>query len=115
MTYEFEVSKVVAASPQEIFNGWMSSEVHTAMTGGEAVVDPMVGGAFSAWDGYISGKTLELEPPRRIVQSWRTSEFNADDEDSRIEVTLTPVSEGTLVSIHHSSVPEEHRGYEDGG
>ena len=51
------------------------------MTGSPAIVDPEIGGAFEAWDGYISGRTLSLEPGRRIVQSWRTSEFAEDEGD----------------------------------
>jgi activator of HSP90 ATPase len=115
MTYDFEVSSIVLASSEEIFRAWMSSEGHSAMTGGEAVIDPKIGGEFNAWDGYISGRTIELEPSQRIVQSWRTTQFGDGDEDSQIEVLLNPVDEGTLVTIRHTKVPAGHRGYEDGG
>ncbi|MFI5035423.1 MAG: SRPBCC domain-containing protein [Acidimicrobiales bacterium] len=115
MAYGFEVSGVVAAPPEEVFRAWLSSESHGAMTGGAAQIDPAVGGAFTAWDGYINGVTLELEPYSRIVQSWRTTEFTPDDPDSMIEVTLEPVDGGTLVTVHHSGVPDTHLGYENGG
>jgi len=115
MAYDFEVSGIIPASCEEVFRAWMSSDTHTSMTGGEAVIDPRVGGKFIAWDGYISGTTVELEPFSRIVQSWRTSEFEEGDEDSRIEITLTPNYVGTLLTIRHSSVPDGHRGYENGG
>lgn len=81
MPYDFELSETIEASPERVFDAWMSSEGHTAMTGGEAHIDPSVGGDYDAWDGYISGKTLELEPGRRIVQSWRTAEFATDEPD----------------------------------
>jgi activator of HSP90 ATPase len=114
-TYDFEQSDVIPASPTAIYETWMSSEGHTAMTGGEAVVDPRVGGTFTAWDDYITGRTLELEPGRRILQSWRTSEFTDREGDSHIEVLLEAVDGGTLVRLRHSGVPVDHRGYEDGG
>ena len=60
MTYDFEVSDEIPASPDEIYAAWMSSEGHAAMTGGEAHIGPKVGDEFDAWDGYIHGKTLEL-------------------------------------------------------
>jgi uncharacterized protein YndB with AHSA1/START domain len=69
VTYDFEVSDQIAASPEEIYSAWMSSEGHSAMTGDEAPVDGTVGGAHDAWNGYINGKTIKLEPPTRIVQS----------------------------------------------
>ena len=76
MAYGFELSDVIPATPQAVYDAWMSSAGHTAMTGSPAMVDPHVGGAFEACDGYIVGRTLSLEPGRRIVQSWRTSEFS---------------------------------------
>jgi uncharacterized protein YndB with AHSA1/START domain len=114
-TYYFEQSAVVPATPTAVYDAWMSSAGHTAMTGAEARVDPRVGGEFSAWDGYIHGRTLELEPGRRILQSWRTLEFQERDVDSQIEVLLEAVDDGTLVRLRHSDVPVDHRGYEDGG
>lgn len=115
MAYEFEVAAVIPASPEALFAAWMSAEQHTEMTGGTAEVDPVVGGIFTAWDGFIWGTTLELDAPRRIVQTWRTSAFSASDPDSRIEVSMTAEPGGTLLRIRHSEVPDDHHDYEDGG
>lgn len=75
------------------------------MTGAEAEVDPEVGGEFSAWDGYITGTNLELVAGKRIVQSWRTSEFATSHGDSRIEITLKKSGSGTRLTLKHSDVP----------
>ncbi len=115
MTYDFEVSDQIPASPQEIYEAWLSSEGHSAMTGGEAHVDPDVGGAYDAWDGYIHGTTLEAVPYAKIVQSWRSAQFTDEHGDSLIEVTLEGNDEGTLVTLRHSNVPDDQRGYENGG
>jgi uncharacterized protein YndB with AHSA1/START domain len=115
MTYDFDVSAVIPATPPQVYAAWLSSSGHAAMTGAGAAVDGTVGGDFEAWDGYITGSTLELDPGRRIVQSWRTSEFPADAADSTIEVTLEPAGAGTLVTIHHSGVPRDQCSYEEGG
>jgi activator of HSP90 ATPase len=115
MGYDFEVVDVLPGTPEAIYEAWMSSAGHSAMTGAEAHVDPSVGGAFDAWDGYITGRTLTLEPGLRIVQSWRTSEFSDAHEDSQIEVLLVPVGDGTKVTIRHTNVPDGQLGYEQGG
>ncbi len=115
MTYDFEVSAIVPASPDRVYATWLSSSGHTAMTGADAAVDPRVGGYYDAWDGYISGRTLELDPGQRIVQTWRTTEFADDDPDSEIEVLFENVEEGTRVTVLHSNVPADQREYEDGG
>jgi uncharacterized protein YndB with AHSA1/START domain len=114
MAYEFTISDVLPATPQAIFEAWMSSEGHGEMTGGTAEIDPRVGGAFTAWDGYITGRTLVLEPGRRIVQAWRTSEFQPADHDSELEVLLEKVPEGAKITLHHSQIPDGQSGYEQG-
>jgi activator of HSP90 ATPase len=76
------------------------------MTGSPAKVDGKVGGDFTAWDGYISGTFLELEKDRKIVQSWRTSEFPEEAEDSRVEVILEASGKGTKIMLIHSDIPE---------
>jgi activator of HSP90 ATPase len=106
---------VLPATPEAIYAAWLTSDGHSAMTGSQARVDARVGGEFEAWDGYISGRTLALEPGRRIVQSWRTAEFSAADEDSRIEVLLEPLAGGTRITLRHTNVPNDQRGYEQGG
>ena len=115
MTYDFAVSDVIAATPQAIYEAWMTSLGHSAMTGAEAKIDERLGEPYYAWDGYITGRTLVLEPNHRIVQSWRTAEFVEADSDSQIDVLLEPVESGTKITIHHTNVPDGHLGYEQGG
>jgi activator of HSP90 ATPase len=99
------MSAVIPASPEEIYKAWMSGKGHSAMTGSAAAVAARVGGKFTTWDGYISGKTLELDPGRRIVQSWRTTDFAAGAPDSRLEVILAPTRGGTRVTLKQSDLP----------
>ncbi len=99
------VSAVIPAGPQQVFDAWMSSAGHTAMTGSAATVGERPGTSFTAWDGYISGKTLEMDPPRRILQSWRTTDFAEEDPDSSLEVLLEKVKGGTRITLVHTEIP----------
>lgn len=111
----FRLSTVIPATPRQIFNAWLSSEGHSLMTGSPAEVQPEVGGAFEAWDGYIRGRTLELKPYRRILQSWRTSEFPEDSPDSRVEVLLNGTADGTKLTLIHTNIPDgQSEGYKQG-
>jgi activator of HSP90 ATPase len=102
----FTVSTVLPATPDQIFEAWLSSQGHSQMTGSPAEVKTEIGGAFNAWDGYIRGKTLEMEPHHRIVQAWRTSEFSEDSPDSRVEILLEEVSDGTKITLSHTDIPD---------
>jgi len=75
MSIEFEISEMIPASPDVIYDAWLNSEEHSQMTGGTAKVSAELGDMFEAWDGYIHGKNFELEKSKRILQCWRTSEF----------------------------------------
>ena len=95
----------IPAAPERVYTAWMSADEHTAFTGGAATMDPVVGGRFTAWDGYISGKNLELEPYHRIVQAWRTTEFPEGSADSWLEILLQPVEGGTRLTLIQNHVP----------
>ena len=115
MPYTFTLTASIPASPEEIYQAWLDSLAHSEMTGGEASMSDQIGAEVSAWDGYISGRNIELIPSERIVQAWRTSEFEDEDEDLVITVILEPVGAETLLTLEHSNVPDEHKSYEEGG
>jgi uncharacterized protein YndB with AHSA1/START domain len=115
MQYAFTLTTTIPASAEDIYEAWLDSLAHTEMTGGEAIMSDEVGAEVAAWDGYITGRNLELVPGERIVQSWRTSEFTDEHEDSIISVTLEEVEGGTLLTLVHSKVPEGQTSYEEGG
>jgi uncharacterized protein YndB with AHSA1/START domain len=113
--YSFTLTTTIPASAQEIYDAWLDSFTHSEMTGGEASISDEIGADLSAWDGYITGRNLELVPGERIVQSWRTTHFTDEHEDSIIAVTLEEVEDGTLLTLVHSNVPDGQTSYEQGG
>jgi activator of HSP90 ATPase len=98
---------IVPGIPNEVYDAFIDAKEHSAFTGSKATCDPRVGGVFTAWDGYISGKNLELEEGKRIVQEWVTTEWPKDYPPSRLELTFKKVKEGTEISMTHSDVPVE--------
>ncbi|NIO07482.1 MAG: hypothetical protein GTO40_05550 [Deltaproteobacteria bacterium] len=114
MGLKFEISVILPASPEKIYNAWLDSQGHAQMTGSPAQTSSAIGGKFEAWDGYIHGTNLELVPDKRIVQSWRTTEFDESDADSRIEVTLENTDEGTRLTIKHTDLPPHGMQYKQG-
>ncbi len=115
MSYDFELVCELPASPQAVYEAWLSSAGHSAMTGAKAKASKKLGAAYSAWDGYIVGRNLELDYNRRIVQSWRTTEFAGGDPDSTVTVELTPLGAETRLTLRHAGVPDGQTSYENGG
>jgi uncharacterized protein YndB with AHSA1/START domain len=103
----FTLTTTLPAPPARVYEAWLDPDEHGAFTGGEATVEARVGGPFSAWDGYITGTTLELVPGQRIVQAWRSTDFAETDADSRLEVTLADDGDGgTQLTLLHSEIPD---------
>jgi uncharacterized protein YndB with AHSA1/START domain len=106
---------MIPARPERIYAAWLSSDEHTAFTGDKAVVEPFVGGAHSAFDGYAVGRTVDLQPGHRIVQTWRAEDFPVGSPDSRVEVTLEETVGGTMLTILHTEIPSgQGSHYRDG-
>ena len=108
---EFTLKTKIQASAEKIYSTWLNSEGHTKMTGGAATISEKVGDAFTAWDGYIEGKNIELEPFRRILQSWRTLQFKEEEKDSLLEILLHEVEDHTEITLIHTDVPESGAHY----
>lgn len=115
---EIQCSVVLPVNRTNLFQAWLDSAAHSRFTGSRARIDARAGGIFSTWDGYISGQTLEIDPPGRILQAWRTSEFSEHDPDSLLEVLFEDLDGSTRLVLNHSGLPmgqgESYRqGWED--
>jgi uncharacterized protein YndB with AHSA1/START domain len=113
--YNFTLTTLIPASPQEIYEAWLDSVTHSEMTGGDAMMSDEIGAEVSAHDGYITGRNLELVPGERIVQSWRTADFADEHQDSVVTVMLEDTDEGTLLTLVHANVPDDQTSYERSG
>jgi len=106
MPDRFETSTTLAARPKEVYRAWLDSRAHAAFVGSTAEIDPRVGGTFEIFDGYIKGSNLSLEPPRRIVQAWRTTEFPEGSPDSRLEILVAAEGARTRLTLVHTDTPD---------
>ncbi len=114
MKKSFEISEKFPVTAKQLYTAWLDSEVHSEMTGGEAVCSSAKEGKFTAWDGYISGSNIELKPHEKIIQNWRTTEFLESDEDSRIELSFRNEGTGCVLTLSHTNIPEGEADYETG-
>ena len=110
----FTLRKQFPVPAMTVYNAWLDSEEHSAMTGGEAQIEPKAGSEFSAWDGYISGKLTALVEGKEITQTWRTSNFAEEDEDSLLRILLTDNAEGCELELVHSKIPDDGADYYTG-
>jgi activator of HSP90 ATPase len=97
----------VEASPEEVYEALTDPKRHSEFTGSPATGAPRVGGVFTAWEGYITGRHIELQKGKKIVQEWSTSEWPEGHPPSRLEFTMTRKEDGTQLTMFQTSVPAE--------
>jgi activator of HSP90 ATPase len=95
------------AAPEEIYDALLDPKKHAEFTGSPATTSAKKGARFTAWDGYIIGKNLELVKGWKIVQEWKTTEWPAGYPVSRLELTLAAKKGGTELEMLHLKVPAE--------
>jgi activator of HSP90 ATPase len=69
-------------------------------------IDPVPGGAFSLFGGYINGRQIELTPGARLVQVWR-SEGWAAHIYSVVRFELSDQRDGARLVFDHTGFPND--------
>jgi activator of HSP90 ATPase len=95
------------AAPDDIYDALLDPRKHSEFTGSPSATSAKKGATFTAWEGYIAGKNLELVKGKKIVQEWKTTEWPDGYPVSRLELTLIAKRGGTELKMVHSKVPAE--------
>ena len=101
-----QTATFVGVTPRELYDAFLDSRVHSAMTGGAARMSRRVDGAWTAWDRDLCGKNVKLVPGKRIVQSWRGGDF-PEGHYSTATFILAKAGTGTRVTLHQTGVPDD--------
>jgi uncharacterized protein YndB with AHSA1/START domain len=118
----------IKARPQVVFDAVTTAEGIAQWWGPDAgpvlvaEVEPRVGGRWRVrfrkldnTEHESSGEFLEIVPPERVAFSWRWKD-GEDPGESRVEITLKAVPEGTELTFVHALLhDEETRRSHEGG
>jgi activator of HSP90 ATPase len=94
----------IRASPMTVYETLVRASEHAKFTGASARLEAKVGGRFEHYDGSLSGVVVALDPGKRIVLAWRSSEW-PEGHHSIADFTLRPVAGGTKVEFAQYGIP----------
>lgn len=115
------LTRRIAAAPARVWAAWTTADGlrswYAPVEGwivGNAEVDPCVGGGYRVTfgpepdgDAYVEEGTYTIvDPITRLGWDGRVSGEGMDDS-SRIDITLTPDGDGTVVDVVESGLSEE--------
>lgn len=100
----------IAARPETIFDFFTDPEKMIRWKGSTADLDARVGGAYLVdinGRDIAKGEYLEIDRPRRIVFSWgwMGDGHPIPPGTTKVEITLTPDGDETVVRLVHSDLP----------
>ena len=96
-----------AAEPAVVYEMIMDEAKHAAFTGAPASISREKLGTFSAHGGYCTGVHMELIEGKRIVQTWRGSDW-PEGHFSIATFDFEAVPGGTDLTFTQVGVPEMH-------
>ena len=98
---------VLPASAGDLYDMYMSAEMHGEFTGAPAVISEEAGSPFEAFGGLLQGTTLQVVKPRLIIQSWRSVNFADNDPDSTLIISFAAEDDDAgRIDLIHLDVPE---------
>jgi activator of HSP90 ATPase len=95
---------IIPAPPMDVYLALTNATTIHLWSGEEAVMSATPDTEFSLWEGSITGKNLEFEADRKIVQQWY---FGDQEEASIVTIKLHDHKEGTSVELRHTNIPDE--------
>ncbi len=94
----------IQASVQDVYNALVNPNVIELWTGDDVTMDDQVGTEFSLYEGNITGKNLEIEKEKKIVQQWY---FGEQEEPSIVTIKLHADKDATSVEVRQTNIPDE--------
>lgn len=117
-TIAFTIKRVVPASPSEVYDAWLSSEVPGTPwnLAQKFILDPKIDGLFfwqiSSMSHY--GRFTDVERGSKLRHTWVSP--NTLGRESIVTVSFDKHGADTLMTLIHSDIPdtEDGRGHEKG-
>ncbi|KAI8374283.1 activator of Hsp90 ATPase [Radiomyces spectabilis] len=97
-TIEFQTSA------HELFETLLDPQRASVWTRGPAQVSKQVGSKFQFFNGNVSGEILEVEPDKKIVQSWRLASWPAGHY-STVTMTFNQGNDNVELTVKQTGVP----------
>jgi len=98
-------SVVLPAPAESLFEMYTDPAKHAVITGAPVAITIEPGSAFQAFNGTLTGATLQIIPRRLVIQSWRSTKFNDGDPGSTLILAFTPEGTNGGIDLVHLDVP----------
>jgi len=92
------------ALPDQVYIALTNEATIQLWTGEPAVMKAVPGAEFSLWDESITGRNLEFDPGKKIVQEWF---FGERPEKSIVTIKFFDEKGSTSMEVRQTNIPDE--------
>jgi uncharacterized protein YndB with AHSA1/START domain len=96
----------IPASPAQVYAILADAEALSALSGMSGQAGGSEGEEFSAFDGHVTGRQIDLVPDQRVVQAWRFPVWEPG-KYTIVRFTLEAEAGGTRLIIDQDGEPEQ--------
>ncbi|MCX6256012.1 MAG: SRPBCC domain-containing protein [Bacteroidia bacterium] len=100
----FKKTFKINTEPSDVYSAVTNPYTIELWSGYPAQMSTEPGSQFSLWEGDITGKNLEFVQDKKVVQEWY---FGDQVEKSVVIITIAPDQGNSLVTVEHTSIPDE--------
>lgn len=101
---DFKKYYIIPVEPEDLYVALTNPATIQLWTGEKAEMSTEPGSEFSLWEDSISGRNIEFEEGKKIVQQWY---FGDQEESSIVTIKLHLHKQGTSVELRHTNIPDE--------
>jgi len=104
MLKDFKTRIKVKSELEDAFAAFTNPFTIELWSGYPAVMSKEAGSEFSLWEGDITGRVLEVEEEKKVVQEW----YFGEQEAASIATLKFFVQGGTVqIDLDHTNIPED--------
>ena len=96
----------IPADPEQVYAVLAGADALSALSGMSGQPGRTAGEEFSAFDGNVTGRQIEMVPGARIVQAWRFPRFQ-EGVYTIVNLNITVAGDGTLLTLDQYGEPED--------
>ncbi|MCG8412135.1 MAG: SRPBCC domain-containing protein [Bacteroidales bacterium] len=100
---DFKQYFIIPATPEEVYISLTNPFTIELWSGYPAIMDEKPNSEFSLWEGDITGRNIEFESNKKIVQEWY---FGDQKEESIVTIKLFENKKGTQLELRHVNIPD---------
>jgi activator of HSP90 ATPase len=101
---DFKKYYIIPAEPEEVYLALTNAATIQLWSGEEAEMSEEPGSEFSLFNGAITGKNIEFDKSKKIVQQWY---FGEQEAQSIVTIKLHENAKGTSMEVRQTNIPDE--------